>query len=239
MPRSSDRVARSHGVAGRVRDWADEGSTDAGKKNAKVMQLIISHSHPSFLSISLKQADCWSQRGDLVKRSLPMLDVTVASILPYSREKAIRRSLNFYEKVNTLNAHNSSDGEAAKEISPTSLSGRHQNYVNYSLELHAACMPIGLMGVFSINDTNFRGRGNCSRRSASRVMKLRARKPDHKRRHCLEGFSGWHDVMRCCLHPLIRPFRGIAVFGLTYLIPYLAALICLGFDSLVRFNSKN
>jgi len=33
------------------------------KRNAKVMQLIISHSHPSFLSIFLKQADCWSQRG--------------------------------------------------------------------------------------------------------------------------------------------------------------------------------
>jgi len=30
MPRSSDRVARSHGVAGRVRDWADEGSIGAG-----------------------------------------------------------------------------------------------------------------------------------------------------------------------------------------------------------------
>ncbi|KYN34517.1 hypothetical protein ALC56_11004 [Trachymyrmex septentrionalis] len=183
---------------------------------------------------------------DLVKRSLPMLDVTVASVLSYSREKAINSptsveeggSLNFYEKVNTLDAHNSLDGEAAKEISPTPLSGRHQNYVNYSLELYAACMPIGLMGVFSINDTNFRGRGNCSRRSASRVMKLRARKPSHKRRHCLEGFSGWHDVVRCCLHPLIRPFRGIAVLGSTYLIPHLAALICLGFDSLVRFNSK-
>ncbi|EZA57840.1 hypothetical protein X777_00942 [Ooceraea biroi] len=30
MPRSSDRVARSHGVAGRVRDWAAAGSTAAG-----------------------------------------------------------------------------------------------------------------------------------------------------------------------------------------------------------------
>ncbi|KYN03060.1 hypothetical protein ALC62_06155 [Cyphomyrmex costatus] len=59
MPRSSDRVARSHGVAGRVRDWADEGSTGAGKRNAQVsMQLIISRSHPSSLSIFLKQADC-------------------------------------------------------------------------------------------------------------------------------------------------------------------------------------
>jgi hypothetical protein len=30
MPRSSDRVARSHGVAGRVRDRAAAGSTGAG-----------------------------------------------------------------------------------------------------------------------------------------------------------------------------------------------------------------
>ncbi|KYM83339.1 hypothetical protein ALC53_06070 [Atta colombica] len=215
---------------------------ERGSGNA--LRILYVAAAAAFLALAVSPDTTCDLFINLVKRSLPMLDETIASVLSYSREKAINSptsveeggSLNFYE--NTLDAHNSSDGEAAKEISPTPLSGRHQNYVNYSLELHAACMPIGLMGVFSINDTNFRGRGNYSRRSASRLIKLRARKPSHKRRHCLEGFSGWHDVVRCCLHPLIRPFRGTAVLSSTYLIPHLAALICLGFDSLVRFNSK-
>lgn len=49
-------------------------------------------------------------------------------------------------------------------------------------------MPIGLVGGFSINDTNFRGRGNCFRRSARRVMKLRARKARSQKTALSRGF---------------------------------------------------
>lgn len=37
-----------------------------------------------------------------------------------------------------------------KKFLPVSLSSRHQNYINYSLELHAACMPIGRVGLFPV-----------------------------------------------------------------------------------------
>lgn len=68
--------------------------------------------------------------------------------------------------------------------------------INYSLELYAACMPIGLVGVFSINDTNFRRRGNCSRRSARRV-KLRTRKARSQKTALSRGFFGvaWRGAL--------------------------------------------
>lgn len=62
-------------------------------------------------------------------------------------------------------------------------------------------------GDFSINDTALRGRGNCSRRVARRDKITRPQSPLAKDGTVSRVFSGWHDVVRRCLHPLFRPFR--------------------------------
>jgi hypothetical protein len=64
--------------------------------------------------------------------------------------------------------------------------------ITLSMESHAACMPIerSCRG----NGTALRGRGNSletERDESTRALERLAR----KRRHCLGGSSGWHDVL--------------------------------------------